>query len=563
LVVRTPARLSGIGNILGLVAGCVLATLFAGVAGLANIQVYPSIVRPVVRAGGSVDFPVVVTNGDSVPRQFEVTVHNMTDAPEGFPLAAGEDEPRGCAQWLSVSPTSFTLNPGRTQAVRCQLQVPWGKSGGYYAMIMIESRSPRPLGGLGRRSGAVQMSQAFGTAILAVVPGRGLSVRLRPAGILLRPAVGAHGIRRGWVVDALVRNEGTIHAKVRGEAEMRALDRGTIARLPLEGGAGTVLAGAVRKYSGGAGDHLSDGVYVLTARFSVPGTRIQSTQSQAFAVESNRARAVQPDDDLKTLMDSLLPVVGLSPEDISVSCAPGSRASSVLRLSTTSQKPLDLRVHLSDWQLSPEGEEEFPDDRCDHGRSAVAWLSLNHDRLTLAPRARTGLRVTAAVPRDTSPGDYFAALRLRDPAAPPGLFYPSYATVRVTVGRDGAVSCQIKDSRINAPNTPAASATVDLLNAGDVTLWPIVTLSVSDAEGKTVLPPTRLAAGEYAVLPRQVRQFTVPLDLVLRPGRYTATVTATARESADAVSDTVSFEAHPWHEATTGKRDSSPTTTAR
>jgi len=510
----------------------------------ADITVNPSIIQPVIRAGRYADFSISVANDAQVPRQFRVTVANMTAAPEGFPISAPADDPRGCADWISVEPTQFSLTPNSTQMVSCRLRAPRGAAGGYYALITVESPAPKLQ--LANRSGAVILSRAFGTAILAVVPGRDISPKLRPAGAQLEIVQARAGDTGGWALTARVRNEGNVHAKVAGSLDLRDGTGRMIARTPLDGGMGTVLPSAVREYAARQSGTLSNGVYVATVRFSVPGTKIGAASTQAFSVADGAVEALSPGEDLRAMMESLAPAVQMSPEEIALSGAGGSRKSSVLRLSNISRQSIDLRLLVSEWQLSVDGDDAFPDASPEHGRSAAAWLTLVPDSLSLSTGGRAGVRLTVAVPPGTPDGDYFACVRARAAQAPEGVFYPSYATIRVSVGRSAAASCEIKHIGVSRPNSHEASVEVSLANSGPRAIYPIVTISIADIEGKTVLPATRLAAGEYLVLPGQMRRFSAPLETVLRPGRHVATAVATPAEGAQAVSATCEFQAPPW-----------------
>jgi len=528
---------------------CLLWSVLLPARARADIQVNPSIVRPVVTPGATVDFTLSVINRDPTSRRFEVKVTNMTAAPEGFPTSAPADALRGCGAWIALSPTDFALTPKATQTVRCRLRAPRAVSGGYYALIIVESPAPRAFPTIGNRSAAIQMSQAFGTAVLATVRGPGISVKLRPAGVRFTRAPRTGGSAEGWIAQALVRNDGTIHAKAQGTLEVRSAGGAVVGRAVLEGGAGTVLPGAVRRFSARHPGPLADGVYVVTARFFVTGTRPATVESQAFVVSAGRVEPVSANESLSALMRSLTPAIQLAPEQIDLSVAPGSRRFAALRLQSAAKEPLDLGARCSEWQLSPTGEDEFPLQKPKHGRSAVPWLSLSQPEVLLSPGARATIRVIAAVPKGTPPGDYFASVRVRGDSAPTGMFYPSFATVRISVGKNAPASCQIKSCEVISPNTPQAVANVAVLNTGSVAIWPAVTLAVTDSAGKSALPPTPLGDGDQVILPGQIRRFSCPLDLILRPGQHTATVTAVPRDKAEPASQTVKFSAPSWTSA--------------
>lgn len=513
-------------------------------AAYASIQVGPMIVRPMLRAGQSFEFVLTATNGESTKRDFTVTVKNMTAAPQGFPVAAPDDDPRGCAKWISFSPQSFTLPPNAAQKITCQLHVPPGAKGGYYALITVRSPSPESL----RTAIGLTLGQSFGTAVLVSLPGPRVAPLLKVDGIRVGMRPSSANETGGWRIEAGVRNEGTIHAMVTGSYQLRSATGGVLARGALDSGSATVLASAVRVFAADGPRTLADGVYLATVKFEVPGARISASGTMAFQVQAGNTKEVENTPEVLALVESQQPLAALAPEELNINAAAGGRTSRAVTLTNASKQPQRLALCSSEFQLTETGDEDFPTEAPQHQQSARCWLSLTPQEMDVASGGRATVRVDVAVPADTPAGDYFAALRVRNAATAGSAFYPAYTVVRISVGRSPEPACEITDLTVSKPNTPEATVTAVVRNTGACAAWPIVSLQVSDASGAAVVSAASLATGGALVLPGQQRRFTILLDPILRPGKCHAIVTALARESGKPSQREVEFEAPAWQD---------------
>lgn len=511
-------------------------------AAYATVDVGPMIVRPVVRVGQSLRFVLTATNSDATKRDFTVTLKNMTGAPQGFPVAAPDDAPRGCAKWISLSPQSFTLQPNTAQKITCDLRVPPGAGGGYYALITVRSPSPESL----RAAIGLTMGQSFGTAVLLSVPGPKVAPLLKVDSIRVGMRPSSAKETGGWRIESGVRNEGTIHTQAMGTYRLRSAAGALLSNGSLDAGSATVLASAVRTFAADGTRTLADGVYLATVQFEVPGTRISATGTLAFQVQAGKIKEVENTPEILALLASQQPVVALAPDELSLVVAPGGRTTRAVTLTNGGKELLHLGLAGAEFQLTETGDEDFPTVAPQH--SALAWLSLTPQEMDVARGGRGSARVEVAVPADTPPGDYFAALRVRNAGAPGSPFYPAYTIVRISVGRLPEASCEIADLVIDKPNTSRATATAVVRNTGSCVAWPIVSLQVSDASGATVVSAATLAAGNAMVLPGQQRCFKVLLDPIPRPGKCHAIVTVLACENGKPSQRDVAFDAPAWQD---------------
>lgn len=158
--------------------------------------------------GGYRGQTVTVVNRDFVDVDFVVTLEELVNDEDGQPLAVepGVVMPYSAAPWGEVRPIAFTLRPGQRRNVVIGFRVPQDESGGRYARVRIEGKTPAPEPGMEAASSEITVD-----ALLMV--GSGFAPRLDVTEVEWR-AVGATG---RVSVGATVTNEGDIH----GPAGMR------------------------------------------------------------------------------------------------------------------------------------------------------------------------------------------------------------------------------------------------------------------------------------------------------------------------------------------------------
>src|SRR5258708_3680273 len=107
------------------------STLFASVLLLSiahaqNVAIAPSRLYYKVGVGEYKNQTVSITNSSSVKQSFSVSFADFeapgTAGKSKF-MDAGESE-NSCSKWLSVTPSFFEIEPGKTQQLQVLLQVP-------------------------------------------------------------------------------------------------------------------------------------------------------------------------------------------------------------------------------------------------------------------------------------------------------------------------------------------------------------------------------------------------------------------------------------------------------
>lgn len=211
----------GAGALSALALLCVPVPSFA-----LDVGVAPALIDAPVSPGAAGRVPLTITNYDPTP----MTMHAYAwdygvgpiDAKTGestvswFPPGT---QARGASTWVTVVPDEFTIAPGGSQTVSVVMSPPADASGGYYAIVFVES-GPKP-----------DPSEVAKT-VLAGRMGVKVLVRAGEAGVRdldledlsVRPPTQTLPLRVELVLD----NVGTLHVTPKAKAVLRSTEGGAI-----------------------------------------------------------------------------------------------------------------------------------------------------------------------------------------------------------------------------------------------------------------------------------------------------------------------------------------------
>lgn len=108
--------------------------------------------------------------------------------------------------------------------------------------------------------------------------------------------------------------------------------------------------------------------------------------------------------------------LGISPVRWEAEGKPGKTVRNVVKLRSGPGAMQNVKVTVCDWTLTEDGAPIY-DKAGSMANSAVAWIRLEPDQLSVYPRQEKMVRVSVEIPNTVPPGSYRAALLFEPPGA--------------------------------------------------------------------------------------------------------------------------------------------------
>jgi len=221
--------------------------------------------------------------------------------------------------------------------------------------------------------------------------------------------------------------------------------------------------------------------------------------------------------------------MALAPARFELEMKPGTETTVVVDLDfkTASDltRPARIVASLNDWNITRDGRVEFFPANT-QANSASSWLIYSPGEAAVMPGAMHQIRVTIAVPSNATPGDHLAALiieqRPETLKVQPNMrqMVIRYRLASVFYIKVPGLTRQGDLENLLAESTPNGVVVTPIMkNAGNSVVRPTASLTVLDADGKTVagLPESEtipLLANSQTAQPLR-------LEKALATGKYT------------------------------------------
>lgn len=253
------------------------------------IDLRPDRFEPSVPADGFRVFGVTLMNREDAPVEVDVDLGRIHYDEDGQMWVSDEavDSGRSCAQWLTIEPRRFALDPQQRKNVRVTLNVPEGAAGGYYSCLVINGRMVADTGAPGLPT------PMYCPILLSVPPDFARAGEIVDV-VVDRPRETAFSL------DTKFRNTGNIHELITGTVKLEywtlpqaveGLEVTSTARfedvavLSLETDSTYVLPGEIRSVSSQTAEGLPGGRY--RARVSVNfGGEAPATLEREFVIKA-------------------------------------------------------------------------------------------------------------------------------------------------------------------------------------------------------------------------------------------------------------------------------------
>ncbi len=548
-------------NLGGLIVALGLLLICAPV-GQCNISVVPQLQQISLLPGQTRTWNFGVSSAAKVPLNCHVTVWNMKLNPDGMPIKAEPDDPHGCADWLTVDPTSMTLEPDGGAAVTCILRAPREASGGYFAMFQATGRSGEDYW---REEGAT-IRFGFGAVAALFVTVRGpqtdVAVEIKQQQIGLFEQEGEVRAGRQWRAQALVENTGNMHSTMVGEATILTADARTILEtVSMVAGLGWVLPGSPRLFRARGQGQLPDGAYLLRTRVGPQYAAISTWARKLgpFFIKDSQVQPGEPTEEMKAALDAIATRVVVIPGALEYEMLPGATRTEAIELRNISPNQVQIQAETVDWQVSERGRMEYGED-LHHPRSAAHWIQRLR-RVNISGRGSTRVTVPIHVPRKAAAGEYYAGVVFRAviDGRPQPIPTSELPVVLMTVRVEGEAAPKVVVT--NCSVTPEDSGGLycefTAANEGNTQtkIRPLITIFTSGGRkvGESLKwedrpPATLLAGGSRTIGLHWLR--------ILQPGHYQARFSVISDEG-EVVPQTADFEIA---EPEAGKNGDSDTT---
>jgi len=446
----------------------------------------------------------------------------------------GESE-FSCADWMQLSDTSFTLEPGSSKEIKVLMKVPRNAFGGRYGAVVFEvvPEEPPP----GEKLGSVRYH--FRMPAFVEVTIKRFGGRVRKAEISdfkvepvtdkrLLEEIGAAAL----IFSASVKNEGNIHVTGKGTLVIKTKEGKTKRRVPLGGGRGIVIPEATV-------DFISflrkppPGEYTARAMIGFGGMS-PAVAEVPFTVTRTKSSA------LGSFKAGSYIALDIKPENLEMKIPPKGFRAVTFSFRNDERDTVEVKAYLKDIEYD-EGGYLVLLDSSETGRSSREWISLEPQEFTIAPEKRERVKLTLQAPPQGE-GGYYACVvfdALLKGSKEGAISTPFQIPVFLSVPPDLDKKGEIVDLQIEASAGKPALLTGYFQNTGNIHLKPKGKISLKLL--KEIKPtddfiivsrPEYEQVGEVPfeevegyVLPGGIRKMEAGYPGALEAGKYLAEVT--------------------------------------
>ena len=491
----------------------------------AQISVTPLIVENMtVYPGGLKTFFLGVGSQSEETQDCTLSLSAMTVVGGGLPVPA-ESSPRSCHGWITMTPESFVLPPGSSRRIICQVRIPRGTVGGYYALLSC--------GAVARGSAVTARDEGVSVGIrfrhrqivpiLLTVPGPDMRAIIDSAEPVMTQDIGS----AGYTLELPLRNRGNMHARIHGTAEIQSEAGQLVEKFDLVSGRGFLLPEHERVFTSKGKVNLSDGVYVAHFRLNLENTRRPMEKAFSFYVHNGVPHVAELTDELRAKIERQAAGFIVKPSNVMLSVRPGGRRTEAIELVNLTKDMLRVLARPAEWYRTPEGQDLVAFEVAPHGHSGASVLKVHQPAIELPPRSRRRARVIVEVPRGAT-GERYAAICFDRPdgdldQSPEGRARRS-TTVSIRAEGTGEAAAEIASFEAKRNAKGAFDLEVRYRNTGDTSFDPEISFTIRNGANNiidkvriTEQPPFVQAGGE-GVLSREWAK-------VVEPGEYSAEAT--------------------------------------
>ena len=373
-----------------------------------------------------------------------------------------------CADWMELSDTNFTLEPGEAKEIKVIITAPRNVFGGRYGIVVFEIVAEKDPAG--KKFGAVKLHYRMPAFVEVTIKRFGGLVRKATVTDFKVESVSSEKLEKKIGKGALcfiasVKNEGNIHVIGKGTLFIKNKEGRTKRRVPLGGGRGIVLPGATVDFRSFL-RKPPPGEYIARAAINFGGLSPVVAEFP-FTVGRTKSSA------LGSFKASSYIALDIKPEHLEMKIPPRGFRAVTFSFRNDERDTIEVKAYLKDIEYDEEGNPVLLDSS-ETGRSCREWISLEPEAFALAPEKRGRVKLALWAPPEGEGGYYacvvFDALLKgsKEGAISTPFQIPVILSVPPNLDKEG----EIVDLQIKASAGKPALVTAYFKNTGNIHLKP-------------------------------------------------------------------------------------------
>jgi P pilus assembly chaperone PapD len=246
----------------------------------AGLKVVGSIYSGSLAPGSSAVHTITVsTKSDDSPMDLMVNVQGLgqTQQQSSIGLSPEKDtSPYSARTFITVSPTTFHLNPGESQVVKATITVPQNVGeGGRYALITIQNA---PIG-----NGTTAIVTAVSVPVIITIPGTTINKKGTISNVNVADIVPGQPVR----ITTSLKNTGNYHIVTKNTVTITDSAGKVVAEGVSESSTRSIVPTSTVNYDLNIDKPLPAGTYTVTSKVSLDDGTVLDTKTTTFEVQAN------------------------------------------------------------------------------------------------------------------------------------------------------------------------------------------------------------------------------------------------------------------------------------
>lgn len=434
-----------------------------------------------------------------------------TEAGVYKPVPIGQGVP-SCAQWLKFKDSIIELGPQSGKEIDVFVEIPAGIKGGRYGAITFETR-PSPE----ERKYRTQVPVYFEITIQPEIKPK---LYINDIKIVEEIEKELRFMFLSKLKDAIAilvstKNEGDIHAVVRGSLILRDKKGKKIKEFPLGGGRGVILPTATVELASiikrpPPGEYLVDAII----RY---GTLSPAKAQATFTILPKKIEK-------KEIFIEGTVLLSVKPEMIEMPVLPGAFRMRTIILLNEDDKEIKVKGEIRELINDEEGNLSSSDS-FGYEYSGIKFISLEEEEFILKPGEKKVLKIKFTIPKEESSGGRYASLILNVKKEEEKVLPLTYE-IPIFLNFLGKAKEEVKLEKIEVTGRKPVGFYFYLENTGDIHLKPTGSLQISE-KVKTGAGEKMVNIGELKLkelkgylLPKRKIKMATEESIRLKSGTY-------------------------------------------